>query len=238
MASKRNTGTIQILGLNQRAAKETQALFAALEAFANLGDSFEDYEAFTAAHPAFWPVEFRKNVNLALGWGHDKHYHILTLAFRNYLRRIWCGGEDVYQQVLMILLGLAEESAAPKMDSPQPEGDADFRTARELVEQTHKGYGFAKPVIVADWARGEFSYLPLNDFQRAIYALWRESWKARTCPECGRLYIADRPPQLYCSVKCSTTARRKRDLALWHAKGDAQRRRRRKQARHKKGGAR
>lgn len=226
-------GTIRVIGLKQRASTHTQFLFAGLEAFANLGNSLEEYQAFISAHPTFWPVELRNKENEALGWGHDEDSHVLTITFRDYLRRVWRGEQSAhYGQVLKILLGLEVETAGEDLNA-----DHYYAASLTFVEKSHPGYRHALPVIIVDWALGEFSYEPLNDFQRAVYALWRESWRARICPECGRAFIAAKPPQLYCSPTCSTAARRKRDLALWRATGDARRRKRRGRSVRKKGGS-
>ena len=236
---KGTRGTVRVIGLNPRASTDTQLLFAGLEAFANLGDSFEDYQTFTMAHPTFWPVEFRNKADKALGWGHSEEFHQLAITFRDSLRYVWQGKQYAhYGKVLKNLLGLEMGNSV----EGHFERDADhvyvaLRHFVEIfVEKSHPGYKLALPEIAADWKRGEFSYQPVNDFQRAVYALWRESWRARTCLECGRMFIAAKPPQLYCSVACSTAARRKRDLALWRATGDARRRRRRGRSVRKKGG--
>jgi hypothetical protein len=224
----RITGTIRILGLNQRASVDTQSLFAALEAFTNLGDSFEEYRAFMAAHPTFWPVEFRAGDDV-FGWGKDLDLHQLTIICRDYLRALWRGGGDVDGQstLLKILLGLGLEGGGPEL--------LGYKVHVSGVQGEHPPYLHTTPLMGAEWATGEFRYAPQNDFQRAVYALWRESWRARTCPECARLFIAAKPPQLYCSVPCSTAARQKRDRDNWHARGDSQRRARCKQSRRKKG---
>src|SRR5262249_25707213 len=111
----RRKGNLRVLGLNRQASIEAQLFKSALEDFANLGDSFEEFVAFTNDHreAKFWPAEFRKATDLnnpgaAMGWILDKTYHRLTLIYRDYLRQVWRGGEEVhYQQMLRILLGLA-----------------------------------------------------------------------------------------------------------------------------------
>ena len=204
--------TVRVFGVNQRASPETQLLFAGLEAFANLGDSFDEYLAFTTAHTTFWPVEFQNNSHDALGWGQDADFYVLTIMFRDCLRRVWRGdrGQD-HGQIIKILLGLELETVGPERHR--------YAIPLELVHDRHPDFGHTLAVINADWLRGEFCYAPLNDFQRAVYALWRESWRARICPQCERLFIAAKAPQLYCSPQCSTVARRKRDLVLWRARG-------------------
>jgi hypothetical protein len=87
------------------------------------------------------------------------------------------------------------------------------------------------PLLVVDWERSEFTYEPANDFQRAIYALLRQSWRARICRECQRFFIAEKHPQMFCGVACSTVARQKRDREFWKSKGNALRKIRNKKHR-------
>ena len=263
---KRARDSIRVIGLNPRASTDTQSLFASLEAFANLGDSFEEYQAFTTAHPTFWPVELCTNENQPLCWVCSQDFHVLTIAFRDYLRHVWRGDQHIhnltgvqpgarYGRVLKMLLGLEmqilDEGSAQRLEAAIKErtqfevdpyfgaplvADYNYVVSLDLLRKQHPDWELAVPVIDADWTCGEWRYEPLNDFQRAVYALWRESWRARTCPECTRLFIAAKPPQLYCGVACSNVARRKRDLAFWRAKGDARRRKRRGVSGRKNGG--
>jgi hypothetical protein len=116
--------------------------------------------------------------------------------------------------------------------------DFDPRLRRTLwalmCDRATRRYFPTWPWFVADWARGEFSYEPGNDFQRAVYALFRQSWRARICRECQRLFVAKKHPQMFCGFECTANARRKRDLAFWKSKGSALRQKRsRKHHRHK-----
>lgn len=234
---KGTLGTIRVLNLNKRAAKESERLFQGLECFVNLGDSHAECQAFAAQWPSFWPVNFVKaGTDEPLGFLLDNDYRVLVRVFRDHLRRVWrFDSEALREQVAKILLGLARQSAVERHDSPQPAADSDYTFSLLRVGQAHPGYQATWPVITTDWVRGDFSYAPLNDFQRAVYMLFRESWRARSCPECGRLFVAAKPAQLYCSVNCSIGARRKRDLALWRTKGASKRRKRSNQFRSKGG---
>lgn len=235
---KGTKGTVRVIGVSQRASLDTQLLFAGLEAFANLGDSIEEYRTFASAYPTFWPVELRNRANKTLEWGTSEEFRQLAITFRDRLRYIWQGQENAhYGEALKTLLGLNMGTTAEgHFERDEDHVYVALRHFIEIfVERSHPGYKLVLPEITVEWKRGEFSYQPLNDFQRAVYALWRESWRARSCPECGRLFIAAKPPQLYCSTSCSNAARRKRDLALWRARGDARRRKRRAQSKGKRG---
>jgi hypothetical protein len=113
--------------------------------------------------------------------------------------------------------------------------DPPYRRAlfRVMHDPERRGYAPGWPQINANWERGEFSYEPANDFQRAVYRLFRESWRARICRQCQKLFVAKKHPQMFCGGKCSTIARRKRDLDFWKTKGATLRRKRNKKRRHK-----
>ena len=222
------TGTVRILGLNQQASVETKSLFANLETFVNIGDSIDEYTAFTQKCPTFWPVEFRNADGEAFGWGKEVDLYDITLLCRNYLRELWRGTGNIDHQsaLLKILLGLGAEGDGRAHD---PESTR-FAQQLSLIKEAHKVQHFT-PWMAADWTRGEFCYRPLHDFQRAVYAIWQESWRARACRQCARLFIADKPPQLYCSPRCSVAAKRTRSLDYYNDKGKARRKKRRQRAR-------
>jgi len=217
--------TIRARALNERAPKNKERLFQGLECFANLGDSFEHYCEFAQKWPTFWPFELRnKKTNLPLGMLRDRSYHLLVKAVRDYLRRVW-RSEDaaLKQQVPGVLLGLKHDTA--KGNTEEPDSQTDFVFKSLLANLTNRPDAHADhPVISIDWVKGEFSYSPLNDFQHAVYLLFRENWRARRCSQCGRLFVAGKPAQLYCSIPCSFAARRQRDLELWKTSGAANRR--------------
>jgi hypothetical protein len=231
--------TIHARTLNQRAPKDKERLFQGLECFANLGDSFKDYCAFAQKWPTFWPIEARdKSTDQPLGLLQNRSYHPLATAMRDYLRRVWRSEDQALkQQVPGILLGLKHDTAKGGPEEPVSQTDFVFKgllailALRPNTEVPH-------PTISIDWIRGEFSYSPLNDFQRAVYLLFRENWRARICPQCGRLFVAAKPAQLYCSVPCGLAARRQRDLDWWRTKGAANRQSRKSQTKRSKLGRR
>jgi hypothetical protein len=109
------------------------------------------------------------------------------------------------------------------------------RAVWALMHDRQTGYCRpSRPTIIADWERGELCYEPANDFQRAVYTLFCQSWRARFCRECQRMFIAEHHPQMYCGLSCSATARRKRDLKLWKSSGSMLRRRRAQRQRERK----
>jgi len=237
--SKLPSATIRAQAPSQRAPKDVERLFQGLENFANLGSSFEEYRGFTEQWPTFWPVEVRDNkTNQPLGFLLDRSYHSLVKATRDYLRRVWRSEEEALrQQVPSILLGLKQKPASASPEQPDSLLDLPFQVS--LVNLMNRpNSDVVSPDISVDWIRGEFSYSPLNDFQRAVYLLFRENWRARICSQCSRLFIAGKPAQLYCSVPCSVAARRHRDLGWWKTKGAVNRQSRRSRRKRSKLGGR
>src|SRR5262249_24072965 len=70
-----------------------------------------------------------------------------------------------------------------------------------------------------DWASGRVEYVSRIDFQRAIWLLFRESWRAKVCPKCSTYFLAQKPAQLYCSVSCSSAVHRASSLNWWKETG-------------------
>lgn len=265
----------------ERAPNETARLFAGLESFANLGDSFEEFCKFAEQWPTFCPIVLRKSSGEVLPLFPHKAIHELVIRFRDFLRLVW--RRDLValrQQVPKVLLGLeyktlGSESLPGEEVKPEiaPGGrssaealvgwqqrrreqaretlereDEESRSGKEFPEfdpgirhavwllMHDREAGYCRPwspFLVADWERGELGYEPANDFQRAVYSLFRQSWRARFCRECQRPFIAEKHPQMFCGIACSTIARRKRDLAFWKSTGSVLRRKRNR----KRGGA-
>jgi hypothetical protein len=87
--------------------------------------------------------------------------------------------------------------------------------------------------LFPSWRRGEFVYIPENEFQGAVYLLFRERWRAKVCVQCGTYFVAKRPPQFYCSSKCFGEVRRNRNLLWWKRVGSGNRKARTTKAREK-----
>jgi hypothetical protein len=82
------------------------------------------------------------------------------------------------------------------------------------------------------WSPDSSKYQPDTPFRRAVYLLFRQSWRAKQCPVCGRYFVADKPRQRYCGSRCYGAAKRRRDLHYWRTVGTRRRQQRlRKQAR-------
>lgn len=73
------------------------------------------------------------------------------------------------------------------------------------------------PVI--DGMTGEITWEFGCSFQRAIYDLMQERWRAMVCPMCRRYFVADKTAQKYCSSKCYGDRKREQLLAGYHSRG-------------------
>jgi hypothetical protein len=70
-----------------------------------------------------------------------------------------------------------------------------------------------------DWDNGELIYLGGCDFQKALYLLSRESWRAKVCAKCKSRFIAKRAPERYCSTDCSELVQHELKRAWWAKNG-------------------
>jgi hypothetical protein len=90
--------------------------------------------------------------------------------------------------------------------------------------------------ISIDWSAGRFEYHPDTQFRLAFYLLFRQSWRAKRCPQCGRYFVADKPPQRYCSFRCYDAAKQQRDLNYWRTVGVRRRQQRLRKIANSTGG--
>lgn len=189
------------------------------------------------------------------GWGLDKppkwenECHGLFLFYRNKLRQLWKRpGPEEESRILDVLLGVgraAEFTPPPQKFTPPQPNEADialdewidaispagtiseeferaWRPIRERFPQTV----IELPRLIPDWKSGSFSYTPRNNFQAAVYLLFREQWRAKKCDQCSRYFIADKPAQLYHSSACYEKVKQERDRRLWRTRGSDLRRQR------------
>ena len=120
---------------------------------------------------------------------------------REVLREIWRGNSEKLPAVLL----------------PSPE---------DVVFASEPQWGWP-PQIKMDWHRGEFVYTPDNEFQRAVYELFRRSPFAKVCanPDCPAPYfIAGKTAQRYCSEACAEPSQRAYKLRWWREHGTEWRR--------------
>lgn len=120
---------------------------------------------------------------------------------------------------------------------------------RDIVRLIWRGAPFANAYLKAllygsrvefDWKRGEITYAPENEFEEALYILFRNSPRAKVCenPDCpSPFFIAGRKSERYCSEDCALVFQREWKRNWWRRKGSESRRQQRAEKRRtKKGG--
>ena len=249
MSARLDKSPVRIFDPNSLALRERTRLFAALDQFLKMGDSLDQYLAFGRQNPHFFPVRLMDRSQVSLeappagpcvqGWWEgpdgvrrpqwtrlvtwEPACHKLVLFHRDRLRDAWHpplpGPWDISTgEQFEILLGC------------QTDRYADLEYALAPVFEAYPGIEleFMRNPIRADWKSGTFVFEADNDFRRAVYVLFREGWRARTCNYCSRPFIADKPAQSYCSPECLGEARRQEKLTWWHKEGKHRRLRRRR----------
>lgn len=229
---KASTPTVRLRGSNRRASADPRLSFGRLEKFANLDSHLSAFEAFALEHPTFAPVQFydaalsEKAQNHPVGWRPD--FYGLFRIFRDLLRDVWERGSN---PELAVLLGIdarawqiiSRQTKAGFLDSVFGGYEASLQKEMPAISENY----FAVPSrVYPDWKSGSFRYEADTDFRRAVYELFRQSWRAKVCPDCCKYFIADKPPQRYCSSKCYGAAKLHRDREFWRRKGTVRRRER------------
>lgn len=216
---------------NRLAAKKKQQQFEALAAFANLGESQRDWAKLRLMHPDIfdehWLLIASEHVSLGLFDDDPSHVYSLRgeeveailkrrLRYRDCLRSVW-SGNDREGRNLRILYGFDLTEKDEKMlwagsawEKPLPPG---------------------KPIV--NGLTGEILWEFPSEFQRMLYELMKDRWKAKICPQCGRYFIADKTAQSFCSTGCAGDAKRARARDYFDREGRARRTLRRQKGKKK-----
>jgi hypothetical protein len=188
--------------------RDRPKLLQALQEFANIPDDKNVWATFRKRWPNFFPEDEYDKV--------AKDSKLSICSYPYWLHQIWIGGERAPH--LEIMLGLME---APVDGTPEDAWVADLSSipAKFSVE----------------WDQGVFCYEGGCDFQRALYLLFRESWRARICEKCHSKFIAKRAAQRFCTTDCSENMQRELKRKWWAEHGEAWRRERKESKRKRKG---
>jgi len=213
--------TVAPLDVNRLARPERQRLFRGLERFVNTGDSAEEYKAMGKGWPGFWPRTLLDGQGDSLAWADD--CHALFLVFRNALRYVWIPLPDAVKRgAVSFLLGIGGEFECLEAGGTVLLPVQGLNEAWEkITKHSPGGSDTSCPLLHPRWTTGELAYVPGkgNDFQRALYLLLRESWRAKVCAKCSTYFVASKPAQLYCSTACSGGVKRERTLKWWRDVG-------------------
>lgn len=215
---------------NGLARASKRSLNYALERFANLSDYLSDLQDFEANWPDFYPLVLQDAMGQIHGW--TPLSGGLVYWYRDMLRHFWVGATQGNE--FWFLLGMAPPREYLHWEEARAL-DREAITSEDLLEREYLaqlqrhwsgegdplfGLTFRLARLAPNWGMGEFQYEPQNDFQRAVYLLWRQSWRAKVCRRCGKYFVADKPPQFYCSSKCYGEAKKDRGSKWWAEHGN------------------
>lgn len=220
---------------NRLAPETKELLYSGLGRIVNVGDSQSEYLELAKMCDSFWPLDTQDPEAGFMRW--DPVAHDLFMVFRNYLRRVWVSDrESLESGHLDVLLGLDLAFA----DHPEREywsfQKRALHEAWAKLRESHPEIGVgSRPIVAPTWGAGTFSYAPDNDFQRAVYQLFLESWRAKTCSRCSKYFIAGKPAQIYCSTTCSGGVKLARARKWWNREGAKRRTTRRRKEKKREG---
>jgi hypothetical protein len=186
--------------------RERPRLFRALGEFANIRSDKKAWSHFRKRWPNFFPKA-----------EYERAEGNASRSVRDYprwLHQVWLGNSAP----LLQLLGIKAE--------PQMPGDTSQVLDIHLIPAQ----------FFADWDEGTFRYRGMCNFQRALYLLFQESWRARVCEKCRAKFIARRVAQRYCRTDCSDAIQRELKRRWWAEHGETWRQKRKVVKSKKKGG--
>jgi hypothetical protein len=187
--------------LDRELRRDKRKLFEALEEFANIRPDVKGWGQFRKRWPNFFPGEEYDRVL--------EGSKPSIVGYPYCLDQLWIGTDSP----MKIMLGI--DTAQYRVDELQPE------------EMWIAGLASIPAEFDVEWDEGVFRYRGACDFQRALYLLFLESWKARVCEKCSTKFIARRVAQKYCSTECSGSMQRELKQKWWAEHGKAWRRQRR-----------
>lgn len=196
--------------LDRELRKDKRKLFEALEEFANIRRDADGWRQFKKRWPNFFPAEAYDRVAKGAKPSIADYPYCLDL--------LWIGADSPVQ----IMLGI--DARPHRVDELLPE------------EVWLAGLASIPAEFDVDWDESAFRYRGACDFQRALYLLFLDSWKARVCEKCGSKFIARRAAQKYCSTDCSKSMQRELKQKWWAEHGEEWRRRRHNFNAKRKGG--
>jgi hypothetical protein len=88
---------------------------------------------------------------------------------------------------------------------------------RQKETETIAGLPYGTPVV--DGNTGIITWSFGCTFQRDVYDLMQDRWRAMVCPECGTYFVADKTAQKFCSPKCWAKRKREQALDYYNRKG-------------------
>lgn len=176
----------------------------------------------------------RLSESAELDW--HKACHRLFLFYRDTLRTVWKGDEKAFWfcgGMAEFLLGLSARNEEAYQGAKQNRylpfsftlPSELFHSWRDILDQFSTAVEEGQLTVDMLWGCGDFYLVPRNDFQRAFYLLFRQSWRARVCPRCKMFFVARRPKQAFCGTVCSAGSRLASKRKWWRSIGRKNRKR-------------
>jgi len=215
--------------------------FEALAAYANLGDTLASWQKFRLGWPNFFSSSTSEGVqpssnNLAeslytsakdwdrfcsehsarLPADYRSHTIPILLWYRELLRAVW-RRSDPNGAALCALLGFQEQARQSGIGEVVPFNVWHSGSSSLLTDPIANILPPGKPMVDPSTCtiRWEFGC----QFQRALYALVESLWLAKTCPQCGKYFIAGKTAQKFCSTRCSGEKKASASLDFYYRHG-------------------
>jgi hypothetical protein len=230
---------MRIANKKARAARETQ--LSALEGFANIGETLDDWKHFRLKCPGFSPPQFSEWFNgFAPGAGKfqsDPKVKALLkppfLFYRDRLRAVWTR-DDPEGINLKLLLGFEQEvrdkgvlnyPLMPAVFGNRKKPSIDTFIPGQPIDRDQQttigGLPPGRPIV--DGVTGTINWEFGCAFQQCVYELMQQRRRAKVCRECGKFFLANKTRHTYCSWACFVVMKRKRSLAYWYRERDKRR---------------
>jgi hypothetical protein len=238
---------------NRKARFDREAGLSALESFANIGETPEDWKRFRLKWPDFFPNNltewFYRQAESWVSWSQyapslKTRQKTPLLFYRDCLRKVWNGNdhEGVFLRVLLgfelevrnkevlnidslfIPVGCWEKDGERILTSLIPGQSLDPDKQTSIA-------GLPPGRAIVNGVTGAITWGFGCTLQQSVYELMQQRWRAMVCPECRKFFLADKTRQVYCSSACFGEMKRKRALNYWNRKGSADRDKRRGQKR-------
>ena len=241
---------------NRKARVDREAGLSALERFANLRETPEDWKRFRLKWPDFFPNHLTEwFYRYAEEWAKlvqeipelKERQRPNLIFYRDCLREVW-NGKDHQGVFLKVLLGFeldVRDSSLlnfGSLFSPAVCWEKDGeRTITSWIpgqsldpdkQESIAGLPPGRPCV--NGVTGAITWEFGCALQQSVYELMQQLWRAMVCPECHKFFLADKTRQVYCSSACFGEMKRKRALDYWNRKGSDARDKTRGQKRARK----
>lgn len=146
--------------------------------------------------------------------------HKLFIFYRDMLKLVWRGAQKSTGWLVHgepeFLLGISDWNEGAHKDAQKRRSSIPVYSGypqeiydawEQILDQFPTAWPESPRRFRLIWDRGDFELVPGNDFQRAFFLLFRQSWRSRICPRCKMFFIARRPKQIFCGTVCSAGSR-------------------------------